>query len=68
MTKEVIDEILVNAGNRLMKSLGYKTTDEIIAEVVGKIEKEIKEIEREEKECQRGKKLQDFARKCMALI
>lgn len=61
MTKETIDEILINAGNRLMKSLGYKTTDEIIAEV-------IEEIEREEKECQRGKELQDFARKCMALI
>ena len=61
MTKEAIDEILINAGNRLMKSLGYKTTDEIIAEVM-------KEIEREEKECQRGKELQGIARRCMALI
>ena len=61
MTKETIDEILINAGNRLMKSLGYKTTDEIIAEVM-------EEIEREEKKCQYGKEWQDFARKCMALI
>ena len=68
MTKETIDEILINAGNRLMKSLGYKTTDEIIAEAVEKIEREIEEIEREEKECRRGKELQGIARRCMALI
>lgn len=61
MTKEVIDGILINAGNRLMKSLGYKTTDEIIAETEERI--------REENErCQYGKEWQDFARKCMALI
>ena len=62
MTKETIDGILINAGNRFMKSLGYKTTDEIIAEAM-------EEIEREENErCQYGKEWQDFARKYMALI